>query len=45
MVNNALNYGILKKPLLPKKTEVQKKHAVYLQVSRVPEFQGADWLG
>lgn len=31
-----------KGPLLPKETEVQKKHAVYLQVSRVPESQCAD---
>lgn len=34
-----------KEPLLPKKTEVQKKHVAYLQASHVPESQCADWLG
>lgn len=39
MVNNALNYRILKNPLLPQKTEVQKTHAVYLRASLAPESQ------
>lgn len=45
MVSNVLNTRILKEPLLPKRTEVQKKRAVHLQASNVPESHCADWLG